>query len=490
MKFKSKQSLKEILTLHELAFIILIIIAVTVGAIGLQFWQSLSQETQRISALVNEVQQTRGDLYRQMKELFDAVFLDDTGAKAEYNQFTQSVEQHFKKLNNMASGDDEKDAIQALHQHYKRFVAETSVLFDKKTQLLNENNRLDVQHALNNGIEKGLFSGYELILARTETLLLNQQNVLDQRFMRFKHTAILLLLIPVFLSILLFIFSRIFLQKNIVNPIKGILKATAEISAGNLSFKAPETGAVELVNVASAINLMAEKLALIQETLVKTEKQAAQGLLVPMLAHNIRNPLASIRATAQVLESPELDQDTRESLIGIISTVDRLERWTGALLAYLHPLKPQHELANIQTIIAGACAPLQQKLQEKSITLIMPKDRNIKLMTDVHLLEQVIYNFVLNAVEASKKDASIEITLFKKANKLDLKILDHGCGMPFTPDAKETNAPTTKRFGTGLGIPFGFKVCEALNCTLSFNARPTGGTCVTIGMPTINPIQE
>ena len=55
---------------------------------------------------------------------------------------------------------------------------------------------------------------------------------------------------------------------------------------------------------------MAGQLASSQEALVRTEKQAAQGLLVPMLAHNIRNPLASIRATAQVMDDPTHDTET------------------------------------------------------------------------------------------------------------------------------------------------------------------------------------
>ncbi len=117
---------------------------------------------------------------------------------------------------------------------------------------------------------------------------------------------------------------------------------------------------------------MAGELARSQEALIRTEKQAAQGLLVPMLAHNIRNPLASIRATAQVTDTPGLDPETRESLQAIFNTVDRLERWTGSLLAYLHPLKPQPAHTKLRQIIDGALVPLQQKLREKSIAIKLP----------------------------------------------------------------------------------------------------------------------
>jgi hypothetical protein len=69
---QKNRSLKDLLLIHELAFILLIIFAATAGAIGIHLWEKSSQEANRISSLVSEVQQTRGDLYRQMKELFHA----------------------------------------------------------------------------------------------------------------------------------------------------------------------------------------------------------------------------------------------------------------------------------------------------------------------------------------------------------------------------------------------------------------------------------
>jgi signal transduction histidine kinase len=486
MIFNKNKSLKDILIIHELAFILLILLAATAGGIGINLWDKLTQETQRISSLVNEVQQTRGDLYRQMKELFDAFFLEDAGARAEYNNFTISVEKHFKRLNAMAIGVEEKAAIHELHANYLQFVTETSQLFDQKEALSNVKNKSAIQHALNTGIEAGLFNRYELILARTEKLLTNQQKILDQQLDGIKRTSTILLIIPLILAVLLLIFSRLFLKRAIVKPINEVLIATSEISAGNLTHRASEEGVAELVAVSSAVNAMADQLVISQQALVRTEKQAAQGLLVPMLAHNIRNPLASIRATAQIMDAPELDADTRESLGGIIDTVDRLERWTGALLAYLHPLKPQPTKTNMHTVILGACSPLQQKIREKAIKLSLPRNmRDDEIVTDEHLLEQVLYNFLLNAMEASVKGGGIEVKLADYGDLVRLQIVDRGCGMPFTPDSSAVNAPTTKRFGTGLGIPFGFKVCDALKADLQFEARHGGGTIITITLPKI-----
>lgn len=484
--FYKKKCLKDILLIHELAFILLIILAATAGAFGIHLWEKSIQETNRISSLVAEVQQTRGDLYRQMKELFDAYFLEDLTAQAEYNQITLLVEQHFTQLQNITVNAAEKAAIRKLQANYQEFVAATSAFFDKSSPHMSTE---IVKHTLNTGLETGLFKRYEELLANTENLLNQQQARLDQQLKSSKRISIILLVIPLILALLLLLFSRVFLKRAIVQPIAGVLKATSEISAGNLSYRAPEEGVEELAAVSRAMNAMADKLSISQETLVRTEKQVAQGLLVPMLAHNIRNPLASIRAIAQVMDAPEHDAETRQSLADIINTVDRLERWTGALLAYLLPLRPQPCSTTIRDIVEGALAPLQQKIKEKSIRLSLPDWPKVDafavdtIVTDQHLLEQVLYNLLLNAIDASDQASAIEITLTIGADAFMLQLLDRGCGMPFTPDPSAVSAPTTKRFGTGLGIPFAFKICDALGGDLKFAARAEGGTVITLTLP-------
>lgn len=483
----NKRSLKDLLLIHELAFIVLIFLVAGVGAFGLHLQEKSSQESNRINLLVQEIQQTRGDLYRQIKELFDAYFLEDSAARGEYNHYTKSVENHFTRLKNIAEDTSEKTAINNLHLSYQQFVNETSSLFDQRLGINSDKLRKE----LDTGLETGLFKRYEALLAHTEQLLTQKQLELDRKLKENKRKSTFLLFIPLILAVLLLIFSRVFLKRSIVKPIEGVLNATAEISAGNLMHRAPEEGTEELASLSKAINEMADQLVISQEALVRTEKQASQGLLVPMLAHNIRNPLASIRATAQVIDSPEHDAETRESLIGIINTVDRLERWTGALLAYLHPLRPQPSNTRIQNIIEGALEPLHQKITEKSIQLSFsnwPQNsdaNNDTIFTDQHLLEQVIYNLLLNAIDASSKGSSIIIGLEIHATEFTLQLLDRGCGMPFIPDPSAISAPTSKRFGTGIGIPFAFKVCDALGGKLQFSARPEGGTVVSINLPKV-----
>lgn len=479
---RKTRSLKDLLLIHELTFILLVALAGTAGIVGIHLWDQSSQESQRINLLIQEIQQTRGDLYRQIKEVFDAYFLADTDARSEYDEYTVSIDKHFLQLKDLAVGQAESAAIKEMKDSYSTFVSETTSLFNRRHELHGE----ELQKTLNSDLESGIFQRYEKVSARAERLLTIKQHELQQQLEKAKRISIFLFITPILFATLLLLFSRVFLKQAIVRPIDGLLKATSEISAGRLDHKAPEVGAAELATLSRAINRMAEELARSQEALIRTEKQAAQGLLVPMLAHNIRNPLSSIRATAQVTDSPDMDPETRESLQAIISTVDRLERWTGSLLSYLHPLKPQLHHTRLRLIIDGALEPLQQKLREKSLQLEPPnwENQDDSIFTDQHLLEQVFYNLLLNAIEATPIDSMLEIQLFSTEQFLRVLIADNGPGMPFTPDPHSTSpGPTTKRFGTGLGIPFVFKVCETLAVSINFTPRESGGTLIELVLP-------
>lgn len=475
------KSLKQLLLTHELIFVLLIVLAGVAGATGIHYWQQASHESLRINRLIQEIQQTRGDLYRQMKELFDAYFLDDAQARHEYDEYTRSVERHFGQLRSMAVGAEELDTILQLEHSYQEFLRETRDILHRHSEMPSE----QLRKALNTDLETGVFSRYEAISSHAERLLTQKQDELQTRLEDANRTAITLLIIPIVLAALLLMFSRVFLKRSIVRPISDILHATTEISAGRLEHKAPTGGAAELATLAEAINRMASDLARSQEALVRSEKQAAQGALVPMLAHNIRNPLASIRATAQVADSPELDTETRDALSDIIDAVDRLERWTGAMLSYLHPLKPQAAPCRISSIIQGALAPLQKKLKEKTIAVDFNLGGdNDHAILDEHLLEQALYNLLINAVDASLPGSRVEIGYKATRDRITILIADHGAGMPFKPDpGSQSPGPSTKRFGTGLGIPFAFKACEALNGHLEFHSREGGGTVVTLDLP-------
>jgi signal transduction histidine kinase len=264
-----------------------------------------------------------------------------------------------------------------------------------------------------------------------------------------------------------------------------LLDAFEAYSKGQLDHKVPERGVTELVTLERAVNRMAQDLAQSREALVGAERQAALGALVPVVAHNIRNPLAAIRATAQVHEGPGTPREVVQGLKDIRGTVDRLERWLSALLSYLNPLRLARVEVRLSEIVDQAVMFLAPRLEAKQIRLRrVGWDVAAVASLDVHLMEQAIYGLLSNAIEASPDNAPITLTVRMAGANVQVIIADRGPGMPFRPMPGDLHpGPTTKSYGSGLGIPFAFKICGLHQGVLDFAAREGGGTEVSVTLP-------
>ena len=112
------------------------------------------------------------------------------------------------------------------------------------------------------------------------------------------------------------------------------------------------------------------------------------------------------------------------------------------------------------------------------------------LNADPDLMEQAIYALLANAIDASPEHSILKIELARKENELEIKIQDSGPGLPFDPEpSKLAPGPSTKQFGTGLGIPIAFKICQQHGWKLAFYGGEGKGTNAVITAP-IKVIEE
>jgi len=236
---------------------------------------------------------------------------------------------------------------------------------------------------------------------------------------------------------------------------------------------------------------MAQDLEESRAALVETEKQAALGALIPVVAHNIRNPLASIRATAQVLDDIDNVRELQESRQAILDTIDRLGRWVNALVSYLHPLKPNYRLVHAGMMVDAALSLLKTRTGEKKLQITRTGwEHDVRLNADPDLMEQALYALLANAMDASPDNGEITVGLRRKDGQLEISITDQGPGLPFDPKPNNLSpGPSSKRFGTGLGIPIAYKICQQHGWKLTFAAAGGKGTTATISAP-IRVIEE
>ncbi len=475
-------SLQTTLLLHELSFILLVLITGMVGIIWSVSWQNSSEESLRIGSMNTTTQNIRGDVYRQLKEVFDATFLNDSEATKEYLAYTYSIQGYLQDIIVLAKDEQELNAVQLVNNAYDAFHTKTE-------QLLNDGNAvIDRQRLLDKELEKYTFVQLEQAFAYLEQMLQNKQTALTLSKQQWTQRLIWLAPIPVLLAIGLLLLARRFVRNNVVYPLTELVEGARLISKGDLNHKVPIIGVSNLVQLSEAINSMALELANSRDRLFETKKQAALGELVPLVAHNIRNPLAGIRAASQVARDEDISEATHDTLTDIIVAVDRLERWVTSLLRYLHPTKPHLSDTTLIAVTDNALSLIELQLADKNISLqrLGWSSKAAPLSLDIHLFEQAIFNLVQNALEASSQGNVIQLVYCQYENKVSLTIHDQGRGMTFDPVAQEVTGGEVKRLSCGLGIPFSLKIIKQHGGSLEYANSDSGGTAVTITLDTIN----
>ncbi|MGH8583870.1 MAG: ATP-binding protein [Gammaproteobacteria bacterium] len=473
-------SLRRILLSHELVLLVLVLTTGLFGGLAVYIWQQASNETFRVGTLLDTAHRIRSDLYRQIKEVTRARLMEDPQALRLYADYSRRIDAGFNGLRREATTRPEDAAIQALQQAYRVIQHDMNAIFTDPYLI----NRVVQLKILDFGYEQRLVRRFEIAFEALDGRLRNHHAELYRRLRRWSELTPLLLPIPVLLAMAMLLASRRSLKQRFVRPMEAIIGGADTMRAGNLAHRIPVGGVRETQQLAEALNQMAADLSTSRDAQVESERQAAMGALVPVVAHNIRNPLASIRASAQLLEHAEGPAELQEIKDAVIETVDRLGRWVSTLVSYLHPLQPRPRASSWGAIAGAALRLLENKRVQKDIEVSLRGLDAAPIRVDVDLMEQAVYGLIANAIEASPPGARLLITARRAERQSCLCIEDQGPGLPFQPaPGGFAPGPSTKRFGTGLGIPFAFKVCQGHGARLRFENLATGGTRVSILLP-------
>lgn len=476
------QSLKTLQMLYGLALLALVVVAGVVGTAGLVLNEQWAAEAARIERLQQVAEEARGDLYRQTKEMFDFHFLADPQALGQYQAYASRIDEKLGLMATLADGAEETGAVERVSSAYQAARASADAIMERPSGTVTEAEKLAL---FDTEYEEASLTGVEVALDSADQVFLLGKRRLEQRVTGATRLALAVLLVPIGLAAALLLFARSFLQRAFVGPLSELLAAMRRFGAGDLDHRVAEHGASEMIDLQRGINRMADEVAHSRGRLIRSEKQAALGALVPVIAHNIRNPLASIRATAQLMQLPETDAESSENIRGILGAVDRLSNWLTALLSYLNPQKAHRIDATLADCADHALTLLAPRLTEKSLHLERrdwPSSESTAL--DTHLMEQAIYGLLANAVDASPENASLTVSVGSNAETCWLTIEDDGPGLPFEPSPQGAfPGPSTKTYGSGLGIPFAYKICELHDGELVFRPGTTSGTNATISVP-------
>jgi signal transduction histidine kinase len=230
-----------------------------------------------------------------------------------------------------------------------------------------------------------------------------------------------------------------------------------------------------------------------QAQLVQSEKLASIGEMSAAVAHGLRNPLASLRAAAQLVQRHPDAPGTAENLTAILEEVDRLDRRISHLLSFSRPA-PFHPLREtVSRLVEGLLPTFKEQLKERGIQLDLELPPGLpEIQVDPMQIEQALQEIVTNAVDAIPNGGRLRIAASLAEDgtggpdQVSIEITDSGNGIPpqVLPSVCEPFF-TTRREGTGLGLAIAKRYVEQNQGRLDITSRP-GETTVRVRLPAVS----
>jgi len=290
--------------------------------------------------------------------------------------------------------------------------------------------------------------------------------------------------------LLLIAFSVGTIRRMIVVPINKLIRATQEVSLGNLEVKVEHQAEDELKGLVDGFNTMVESLKAHEKELAELGQKVAWTEMARRVAHEIKNPLTPIQLSAEHIlkvhadKHPNFDRILQESISYIISEVENLRRIAQEFITIARESGTLKEPFDLKALIVELLQPFQNTLSDRIKFSIKENGQDFTLVGDRGKIKIALRNIIINAIEAIKGSGRIDLSLLEKAEAIELEIKDTGCGLSevvlnhlFEPYF------STKEKGTGLGLAISKRILDEHEGTIRLESQPGKGTRVTIILP-------
>jgi len=219
-----------------------------------------------------------------------------------------------------------------------------------------------------------------------------------------------------------------------------------------------------------------------------SQRLASLGRLAAGVAHEIRNPLSSIKGFATYFKERYKDNpEDRNTAQIMVQEVERLNRVIGELLEFARPVKMQKRKILLQTFIRHSLKMVERQAHEKGIRIEMDLVDSVKeIFLDPDRINQVLLNLYLNAFDAMERGGVLKVSLCgdSDAGVVSISIADTGKGIS-KEDLAHVFDPyfTTKQSGTGLGLAIVHRIIESHGGEVKVESQVGVGTTITVSLP-------
>ncbi len=263
-------------------------------------------------------------------------------------------------------------------------------------------------------------------------------------------------------------------------------------------FSLPSDSLEQLLIISNQISSALAKSRLIDEKLqlerkmLESEKLLSLGRLSASVAHEVKNPLSSIKSIVQVLrEDAKRDEKSKEALSIIVNEVDRLTKVVNQLLQFARPAGGKKQSYKLSDILNSVLLVMRHEATRNGVSIHREVQDHIPLINaEEGALEEIFFNLIHNGIQAMPQGGTLSITAgvdggVVRGNVLEIRVTDSGSGVSAeTADKIFEPFYTTKQTGTGLGLSIVRKRLEEMGGSVSVENLAAGaGTSFIVRLP-------
>jgi two-component system, NtrC family, sensor kinase len=321
--------------------------------------------------------------------------------------------------------------------------------------------------------------------------------ILEEKYSQIKRNATIFSILVILISVGIAAVLSIYLIRGIITPIRHLVAASKQMTAGNYIKKIEFTSSDEMGYLCTTFNKMVDAIAerdrkLKEQTemqMAQSEKLASLGRLASGIAHEINNPLTGVLSYSTVLYEEIKDPGYRADLKVIIDESMRCREIVKGILDFARETKIDKRPGSINKIINELFGILDKHVNFQNIRIKKDLAENLpEVNIDVNQIKSVFNNLAVNAADAMHNGGELTVrTRFEEAaNKIVITVSDTGMGIK-KEDLSKIYDPffTTKETGkgTGLGLSVTYSIIQRHNGTISVDSTEGKGTVFTIEFP-------
>jgi len=275
--------------------------------------------------------------------------------------------------------------------------------------------------------------------------------------------------------------------RRYTRPLEKLVAGVRALGEGDFNYPLDVRGRDELAEVTASFIRMRDDLRETQQQLLVSERLATVGQMANSISHDLRHQLTPIVANAEFLLDKNLDRDQAEELHQEIrDAVSRMTELLESLLEFgktRQALAPTH--ASLKEAMEGAIRAVQRHPSVHNVSISLGYEGNHEAWFDAKKVEQVFYNLLLNASQATSSGGKIEVAIREKQQGAEITITDNGLGIPehLRHRIFEPFFSYGKENGTGLGLTIARKVLTEHGGTIELAESAPGRTTFKLFLP-------